>query len=67
MDNLSYSSPNTIDNQNGITNYNEALMLEEHFKNYQFDEVSPILSSKVTLTFKNQYQPDAVRIFKSVL
>ncbi|KAK7603806.1 hypothetical protein V9T40_003805 [Parthenolecanium corni] len=48
-----------IDNHNGITNYNEALMLEEHFKNYQFDEVSPILSSKVMLTFKNELMPDA--------
>ncbi|XKL62398.1 hypothetical protein PGB90_002231 [Kerria lacca] len=46
----------------GLTNYDEILMLRDHFINYKFDEISPILKSNVTLTFKNKDIPDTIKI-----
>ncbi|XP_065225297.1 glutamate carboxypeptidase 2-like isoform X2 [Planococcus citri] len=44
------------------TNYEEALLLKQHFEKYQFDEISPISTSNLLLTFKNKYSPDALEI-----
>lgn len=46
-----------------LTDYEEVLLLQEYFKANNLDQISPIITSEVTLTFKNKFNPDVVRFY----